>query len=206
MTTRQSSSADKSSRGSVIRAAAVALLMLAPVGCRAPSPPPRTTTVVPAAPPPAAVRRLPEAVSANWSFAITETGCIAHASNRDVSLTVRVGHRFELSVSGIALQSIPAPAGTWAQLRFDSAGGSWTLPARGDSHRAVVAIVQPGERARNDVLMLLGGGSLRTELRNARVPVLRIPDSDVSGRDWFDCVRREMRRVARQNTQRGSGS
>jgi hypothetical protein len=137
-------------------------------------------------------------VSGRWSFAITGTACVAYASNRDVSLALRIGRddRVELSVAGRKVRTAVTRGGRRARLRFEGTAGSWTLPARSSAHRAVVAVVPLNETAANQVLVLLGGGRLRTEIGRAYVPVLRLADSDVAGRDWFDCVRSELGRTA----------
>ncbi|HEX5325274.1 MAG TPA: hypothetical protein VFW75_01270 [Acetobacteraceae bacterium] len=172
---------------------AISVLVVAVlVGCHAPPPPPPRKPPPPL--PPAAVHRVPEAVGASWSFAITATACVAHASNRDVSLAIRVGPHdsAELSVTGTAVRAVASRAGRSARLRFVGATGSWRLAARTNSAHAVAAAMPLAATAASHVLLLLGGGSLHTEIGKARVPVLRLPDSDVSGRDWFDCVRRKL--------------
>jgi hypothetical protein len=161
-------------------------------GCHTPPPPAPAPPPLPV--PPAFVSRPPAVVSGRWSFAITDSACVAHASNSDVSLTLRIGHdeRVELSVAGRKVRAAVTRGGRSARLRFEGAAGSWTLPARSSAHRAVVAIVPLNQTAANQVLVLLGGGRLRTQVGTAYIPVLRLTDSDVAGRDWFDCVRREL--------------
>jgi hypothetical protein len=66
------------------------------------------------------------------------------------------------------------------------------LPARTDSHHGVIAYLRLNDTAVNNVLLLLGGGRLWTDVAKVMVPALRIPDSDVSGREWFDCVQQEL--------------
>jgi len=171
----------------MIRASVVVLLSVL-IGCQA-SPPPLPPPVRP--PPPAAriEPSAPKPVGARWSFTVTETACIAHASNPAVSLTVRVGdNQAVLSVMASAMKSSTVGANTHARLLFRGPQGSWTLPARTDSHHVVMASLQLNDTAVNNVLVLLGGGRLETDVAKVMVPALRIPDSDVSGREWFDCV------------------
>ena len=136
---------------------------------------------------------MPNPVGARWSFTVTETTCIAHASNPKVSLTVRVSNsEAVLSVTASTMKSSAAIANTHARLRFRGTEGSWSLPARTDSHHAVVTYLHLDDTAVNNVLLLLGGGRLQTDVAKVMVPTLRIPDSDVSGREWFDCVHKEL--------------
>ena len=183
-------------RRSLPSVAAAALLAGTLAGCHAPPPPPPAPPPLPV--PPAFVSPPPAVVSGRWSFAITGTTCVAHASNRDVSLALRIGrdNTVELSVAGRKVRAAVTRGGRRARLRFEGATGSWTLPARSSAHRAVVAVVPLNETVANQVLVLLGGGRLRTEIGTAYVPVLRLTDSDVAGRDWFDCVRSELGRAA----------
>jgi len=173
--------------------AAAALLTGGLAGCHAPSPP--APPPLPAPPPFA--RPPPEVVSGRWSFAITGAACIAHASNPDVSLALRIGRddKVELNVAGRKVRSAVTRRRRRARLRFEGAAGSWTVAARSTSDRTVVAVVPLGATTASHVLALLGGGHLRTEVGTADVPVLRLPDSDVAGREWFDCVRSELGRT-----------
>ena len=173
--------------------AAVALLTGALAGCHAPSPPRAPPLPVP----PPFVHPLPEVVSGRWSFAITDAACIAYASNPEVSLALRIGRhdKVELSVAGRTVRSAITHRRRRARLRFEGPAGSWTVAARSTSDRTVVAVVPLGATTASHVLALLGGGHLRTEVGTADVPVLRLPDSDVAGREWFDCVRSELRRT-----------
>lgn len=172
---------------------AAALLTGALAGCQAPPPPPPPLPVPPPFVPPP-----PEVVSGRWSFAITGGACIAHASNRDVSLALRIGrgNKVELSVAGRKVRSAVTRRRRRARLRFEGAAGSWTVSARSSPDRSVVAVVPLNKTTASHVLALLGGGHLRTQLGAAVVPVLRLPDSDVAGREWFDCVRSELGRTA----------
>lgn len=175
--------------------AVAALLTGALAGCHAPPPPPEPP---PLPVPPPFVRPPPEVVSGRWSFAITGAACIANVSNRDVSLTLRIGRddNLELSVAGRKVRSVVTRAGRRARFRFEGAAGAWSVPARSSGDLAVVAIVPLSETTASHVLGLLGGGHLRTDVGTALVPVLRLPDSDVAGREWFDCVRSELERTA----------
>ena len=195
MTSPRSPSAGERAVRRVIRAKSLGVLLGVLLGCQAPPPPP-PPPAPPPEPSPPSVPSVPNPVGASWSFTVTETTCIAHASNPAVTLTVRVGkNQAVLSVMAAAMKS-STKANAHAQLRFKGTDGSWTTPARTDSRHAVTAYLHLNDTAANNVLLLLGGGRLQTEVAKTVIPVLRIPDSDVSGREWFGCVRREVGRSA----------
>jgi hypothetical protein len=176
--------------------AAACLLASALVSCHAPPPPPPPPPPPLPVPPPF-VPPPPKVVSGRWSFAVTENSCVAHAWNSNVSLGLHIGsdHRVELSVAGRAVRLMVARSGRRARFRFEGPAGSWTLPARSTRYRAVLAVLPLSKTSANHVLALLGGGRLRTEIGTAYVLVMRLPDSDVAGREWFDCVRNELGHV-----------
>ena len=175
----------------VMRADLVIVLLSTLSGCQAPPPP---AAPPPAPPPPPSVEPLaPSPVGARWSFTVTQTACIARASNPAVSLTVRVGNNEAvLSVMAPAMKASTANTDAHARLRFRGTEGAWTLPARTDSHHTVAAYLRLDDTTAKTVLSLLGGGHLQTDVAKVMVPELRIPDSDVSGREWFDCVHKEL--------------
>jgi hypothetical protein len=195
MTRPRSHSAGERPVRRIIPAKSLGVLLSVLLGCQAPPPPPAPAP--PPEPPPPSVPSVPNPVGARWSFTVTETTCIAHASNPAVTLTVRVGNnQAVLSVMAAAMKSSTAKANAHAQLRFKGSEGSWTTPARTDSQHAVTAYLHLNDTAMNNILLLLGGGRLQTEVGKTMIPVLRVPDSDVSGREWFGCVRREVGRSA----------
>jgi hypothetical protein len=109
-----------------------------------------------------------------------------------LSAQLRVGgSKVELSVAGPALRLAAAHAGRRGRLLFEGVS-RWTLPARSSADHAVVAVEHLNETSASQVLVLLSGGHLRTEVGRTHVPVLRVPDSEVAGRDWFDCVRNQI--------------
>jgi hypothetical protein len=173
----------------MVRATSLVVLLSVLIGCQASPPPP-----APSPPPgPPIEPFVPNPVAARWSFTVTEAACVAHASNPAVSLTVRVGNnQAVLNVMATAMKSSTTDANAHARLLFRGPAGSWTLPARTDSHHGVMAYLHLDDTAVNKLLLLLGGGRLQTDVTKIMVPALRIPDSDVSGREWFDCVRKEL--------------
>ncbi len=158
--------------------------------CHRPPPPPAP---IAAAPPPPVIQspKPPAPVNASWSFSITQTACIARAVNREVSLTVNVGSdgKLEYVLSATALRSGAKRTGSRGRLRFHGSAGSLVWPARATAQRTLAGSLPANGTAANEVLIALGGGTLRTEFAHARVPVLRVPAANVAGRDWFECVR-----------------
>jgi hypothetical protein len=164
------------------------LLTCALIGCRA-HPPRPPAPAAPVAPPAIALPHQPAVIGARWSFAIVGNTCVARATSADLSLLIRVGsdQKVEFSLAGPALRLASARRGMRAQLRFAGTTGSWALQARSDSHRTFMVVLNLNATAAHDVFAALGGGTLHAQ--PGRVPVLRIPDSEVAGLDWFECVR-----------------
>jgi hypothetical protein len=48
------------------------------------------------------------------------------------------------------------------------------------------------EQQAGQILILLGGGIISIGNRTEAAPRLRIPNSGDAGRDWFECVRRQL--------------
>ncbi len=167
------------------------LLLVPLAACHRQLPPAAAPVVVPRPPAPH-VEAPPAPVGAAWSFAMAESACEAHATHRGLSLAVRVGdNRIAFTLAGETVRRLHLRKGTRTQLRFAGSAGSWSVPARFGSGSFSTA-VPLNQTSANNVLTLLSGGSLRTSAANGRVPVLRIPDADVSGREWFDCVRQKL--------------
>jgi hypothetical protein len=178
----------------MIRRAALWLSVAVLAACHAPSKPVPIALPVPPPPKRPRVQRPPPPLSAVWSFAITNTACDAEAAQLDLSLAVHVSNdgKVVLRLAGVVLRGHRWRAGTRAEFRFVGAAGAWALPSRFDAGHTFVAAVPLDEIAAGQVLELLGGGSLSTGAPAGRIPVLQIPDANVSGREWFDCVRHKL--------------
>lgn len=170
-----------------IRCVAAGTLLAILVACHPTPPPPRPVAIAPTIQHPP---RPPEPVSASWSFSITQTACVARVVGREVSLTVNVGvKKLEFVLVARVLRSAGTTrAGTRGMLRFHGSAGSWTWPARINAHRDLAGVLPADKTAANNVLAALEGGTLRTQVGHAVVPVLLVPAANVAGRDWFECV------------------
>jgi hypothetical protein len=159
-----------------------------------PKPAPVALPVPPLPTPPPPVQRPLPPLPAVWSFAITNTACEAEAAHRDLALAVHVGNdgKVVLRLAGTVLRRHRWRAGTRAEFRFVGAAGLWALQSRFDADRTFVAVAPLDEISAGQVLELLGGGSLNTSAPADRIPALKIPDANVSGREWFDCVRHKL--------------
>jgi hypothetical protein len=174
------------------RLALLGLLLFPLAGCQQ-QPAPPAPAVAPPPPPAPHVEAPPPPVSAAWSFAMTTSTCEAHATHRGLSLTLHVsGNSIALTLAGDTLRRLHLRTGTRTQLRFAGSAGSWSVPARFGSDRSFSTAIPLDQTGANHVLVLLSGGNLRTSAVQNRIPALHIPDSDVSGREWFDCVRQKL--------------
>ncbi len=59
------------------------------------------------------------------------------------------------------------------------------------SHRVIASQPMTEDQA-GRILVLLEGGIVRVGRPNAGLPLLQVPNSGVPGRDWFECVRRQL--------------
>jgi hypothetical protein len=133
------------------------------------------------------------AVDAIWSFRATERSCGAAATHQAVALTVAVrdGQAIEIAVRpGAAVQAPRRRDGL--HLVFSGPTGSWRTRARTSPDRAVVLAQQLDESAVGRILMMLEGGTIEVGGSGAGWPVLKLPPSGPAGRDWFECVRRQL--------------
>lgn len=178
----------------MIRRSALWLSVAVLAACHAPPKPAPVALPVPPTPVPSPAQRPPRPLPAVWSFAITNAACEAEAAHRDLSLAVRVGSdgKVVLRLAGEVLRRHRWRAGTRAEFHFVGAAGAWALQSRFDPGHTFVAVVPLDEIAAGQVLELLGGGSLSTSAPLDRIPVLQIPDANVAGREWFDCVRHKL--------------
>ena len=77
-------------------------------------------------------------------------------------------------------------------IAFAGTSGAWTVTGhKARSHR-VIASQPMSEDQAGQILILLGGGVVRVGNRSGGVPELRIPNGGAPGRDWFECVRRQL--------------
>jgi hypothetical protein len=160
------------------------LLLL--VACE--KPPASVVVVPPSAParPPPIQRR----VSAAWNFHNGDV-CIASASSSALALEVTAsGDTLTLNVrSG---RGTAIPAGRSVAIEFAGPAGSWTVAGRKVASHRVIASQPMTEDQAGRILVLLDGGVVRVGRPDQSLPALQVPNSGISGRDWFECVRRQL--------------
>lgn len=166
----------------LIFAGAVALSLTA---CERPAPP----VVVPQPPPPP-VPFAPRPVAATWSFHAGEV-CAATAGAGGLALDVAAS-RDTLELVVRLPSAVPLPGRRAVSIAFTGTSGAWTVTGHKAASHRVIASQPMAEDQAGQILLLLGGGGIRVGGRADRVPELRIPNSGAAGRDWFECVRRQL--------------
>ncbi|MBP0446048.1 hypothetical protein J8J14_14820 [Roseomonas sp. SSH11] len=161
------------------------LLLLGVAACQAAPAPVRPVSRAPARP----AQAVPSEVEGAWSFGIAGGRCTARVAHRDMTLgiTASAGQPANLSVTAPGRS---LPAGRPVRLAFRGDGGSWELPGRTNGRRVASASLPPGEAGHGRLRDLLGGGTLRLRGAGVSAPALVLPDSGVSGRDWYACAAR----------------
>jgi hypothetical protein len=129
-------------------------------------------------------------VASSWSFHAGEV-CTATAGGAGLALDVAVSRdtlelvvRMPRGAARAARRSVP--------IAFAGTSGAWTVTGRQVGHQRVVASQPMTEPQAGQVLILLGGGIVRIGDRGEAAPRLRVPNSGDAGRDWFECVRRQL--------------
>lgn len=145
---------------------------------------------LPLPPTPPARPVAPAPVTATWSFR-SGGACSATAANPVLSLEVGASNE-ALSLELHMSRRVALPANASVPITFSGAAGTWTTAGRLNAPRRVSASGPMTEDAASRVLVLLAGGTIRTGGRQRDVPVLRIPDAGVAGRNWFECVRQRL--------------
>lgn len=151
-------------------------------------PPPPVPVVPPPAPaPPPAVRR---PVAATWSFHGGDA-CNAAAASSALTLDVTASSS-TLTLNARLGRGTPLPAGRSVTIEFAGTTGTWTVTGRKAASRRVTASQPMTEDQAGQILLLLEGGVVRVGRPNEGLPPLQVPNSGVPGRDWFECVRRQL--------------
>lgn len=134
----------------------------------------------------------PRVADAVWSFQMGKALCAASAAHPALTLTITVrdGRLVEVVLRSAAGTRTAYRRGS-SYLAFSGPTGSWRIPGRVGPDRAVRLSQSLDEAAASRVLMLLEGGTV--EIAGGRGwPVLKLPPSGAAGRDWFECVRRQL--------------
>ncbi len=87
---------------------------------------------------------------------------------------------------------VAMPVNRAVAIAFAGTSGAWTVMGHKTASHRVIASHPMNEDQAGQILLLLGGGNVRVGNRGDGVPELRIPNSGASGRDWFECVRRQL--------------
>lgn len=162
------------------------VVLLCLVACEKP---PTPVVAVPAPPPPPAppVRR---PMAAAWKFHSGEV-CTASASSGALALDLTTSSS-TLTLTARIGRSMPMPAGRSIAIEFAGTAGSWTVTGRKAASHRVVASEPMTEDQAGQILVLLEGGVVRVGRAGEGLPPLQVPNSGVPGRDWFECVRRQL--------------
>ncbi len=166
----------------LVLAGAVALLL---TSCERPAAPVIAPTPTP--PPPPVVHR---PVASAWSFHAGDV-CTATAGGGGLALDVAAS-RDTLELVVRMLRGAAMPASRSVAITFAGASGAWTMTGHNAASHRVIASQPMTEDQAGRVLILLGGGIVKVGNRSDSVPELRIPNSGTPGRDWFECVRRQL--------------
>ena len=162
-------------------------LLLPLAACEKP-PAPAVVGPPPPPPPPPPVRK---PVAGVWHFHSGEV-CTASASGSALALDVTASSS-RLTLNARLSRSTPMPAGRSVAIEFAGAAGNWTVMGRKAASHRMVASQQPmAEEQAGQILVLLGGGTVRVGKPNEGLPPLQVPNSGVAGGDWFECVRRQL--------------
>lgn len=164
----------------------IGVAVLSLTACEKPAPPVVAPPPPPAPPPPVIHRP----VTSTWSFQAGDV-CTATAGSATLSLDVAVS-RDTVELTARLPRSTTVPAGRSAAIAFTGPSGAWTVTGHGAASHKVVASQPMTEDQAGQILVLLGGGIIKTGSRSLGLPDLRIPNGGAPGRDWFDCVRRQL--------------
>jgi hypothetical protein len=162
----------------LVLAAAAALLL---ASCEHPAVP------VQPAPAPLPAPTVHRPVASTWVFHTGDV-CTATAGSPELSLEVTASSgKLVLTAHGTAM-----PARAAVPIAFAGTSGSWTVTGHVASGHRVIASRAMTDDGAGQILVLLAGGVVTVGNRNDGLPRLRVPNSGVPGRDWFECVRRRL--------------
>jgi hypothetical protein len=164
----------------LLRAGVVALPL---ASCQQPTAP----VVAPAAPPPPVMSHRP--LAANWSFRAGDV-CTATAGAALLALDVNASRDTLELVARV--DRAPLPESRFIPMKFVGPSGAWSVIGRRTAAGRVIASEPMTEDQAGRILILLGGGIVTIGNRDLGPPPLRIPNAGPPGRDWFECVRRQL--------------
>ena len=168
------------------RLVVTAAVALSVASCERPPPP-----IAPPAPPPAPPAPVfHRPAVATWSFQAGDV-CTATAGSPALSLDIAVS-RDKLELTARPPRDSAVPAGRPEAIAFTGSSGSWSLAGHGAASHRVVASQPMTDDQAGQILILLGGGVIKIGNHALGLPELRIPNGGTPGRDWFECVRRQL--------------
>jgi hypothetical protein len=173
-------------RLALFRLASAAVIVLALASCGQPAEP----VIVAPPPPEPAASPAPQPTPSTWSFQAGES-CAATIGGTSLSLDLTASNG-ALEFVARTTRSMTMQAGSWVPIAFAGSRGTWTVTGREISRRRVIASQPMTEDKAGQILILLEGGILRLGTRQDALPALRVPSGGATGRDWFECVRRQL--------------
>jgi hypothetical protein len=161
-------------------------LVLSLLGCEQP-PAPVAVVPPPPPPPPPPIHR---PVAAAWNFHSGDV-CTASASSGPLALDVTASSS-TLTLNARMGRGMPIPVGRSVRIEFAGTAGNWTVSGHKSASHQVTAAQPMTEDQAGRILVLLEGGVIRVGRPNEGLPPLQVPNSGLPGRDWFECVRRQL--------------
>lgn len=162
-------------------------IVLALAACEKPTPPVVAAPPLPPAPPPP-IRR---PAAATWKFQTGGGVCTASAASRFVKLDVTASSK-SVTLDARLGAGVATPSTKAVPIEFTGPAGTWTVTGHKAALRRVVASQPMTEDQAGQILVLLEGGIVRVGKPQQGVPPLQVPNGGVAGRDWFECVRRQL--------------
>jgi hypothetical protein len=151
--------------------------------------PPAPVHVAPP-PPPASPPPVRRSASAIWTFHSSDV-CTASASSNALTLDVTASSSV-LTLSARMGRGTLMPVGRSVAIEFAGTAGNWKVTGRKTSWHRLIASQPMTEDQAGQILLLLQGGVVRVGTPEEDLPPLQVPNSGVPGRDWFECVRRQL--------------
>lgn len=139
-------------------------------------------------------KKLPIESEPIWSFSVENNECHASIATNSEKLSIDSENNDIITfyISGSAIRSIITHGKPPAHLVFVGTAGSWKLSIQSQSADSLSTKLPLNETTASDVLAILAGGVLQSELAHGAVHTLHVPDSNIAGREWFSCIRSKM--------------
>jgi hypothetical protein len=129
-------------------------------------------------------------VAASWTFR-TGSDCDATASSSAFDLDVTATSSALRLVAQLS-RNTAMPRTRLVSIGFTGTSGTWAVTGRRTTMRRVIASQPMTEKQAGQILVLLEGGTVRVGTPGDGLPPLQVPNGGAPGRDWFECVRRQL--------------